>query len=56
MFKDPDGHITGVYSSTPLEPMPPIMIFETKLKTEENMKIKPSWVKDLPKVVSMLTS
>ncbi len=53
MFKDPGRHVTGVYVSTPLEAMPPIMIFETKSKVKENMRIKPSWVKDMPKVVTM---
>ncbi len=52
VFKDPGRHVTGVYVSTPLEAMPPIMIFETKSKVKENMRIKPSWVKDMPKVVT----
>ncbi len=50
VFKDPGGHVTGVFGSNPLEAMPPIVIFETKSKKEENLRVKPSWCKDLPVV------
>ncbi len=39
-----------MFGSNPLEAMPPIVIFETKSKKEENMHVKPSWCKDLPVV------
>ncbi len=32
IFKDPRGHVTGVFGSNLLEPMPPIIIFDTKSK------------------------
>ncbi len=48
MFKDPGSLITGVFGSSVLEPMPPILIFETKSTEKENMKVKPSWCSNLP--------
>ena len=44
-------HTTGVYSKNPLEVLPPLYIFDTKLKDASNYKINPEWCKGLPKVV-----
>ena len=46
--KDPGRHTTGVYGSTPLEPMPPIFIFDSKAKDAENARVKASWCANLP--------
>ncbi len=43
-------HTTIVYSSNPLEPLPPLFIFDTKAKTESNYNIDPSLCQGLPKV------
>lgn len=48
MSFDSGGHVSGCYGTNPLEAMPPVYIFETKAKTEENMRIKPQWVEGLP--------
>ncbi len=45
------GHVSGVFGSSPLKVMLTIMIYETKFKTAEKMKVKPSWAKELPEVV-----
>ncbi len=51
VYQGGKGHVTGVFGSSPLEVMPPIMIYETKSKTAEKMKVKPSWAKELLEVV-----
>ncbi len=43
-------HITGVYTTNPLEPLPPLYIFETKAKNESNYTIDPAWCQGLPTV------
>ncbi len=49
--KSSGGHTTGAYGSNPLEPMPPIFIFSSNVKKdEEKMKVKVEWVKGLPEV------
>ncbi len=50
VFKDLGIHITGVFGSSVLEPMPPILIFKTRSMMEENMKVKPIWCSNLPTV------
>ncbi len=47
-FKDPGNHTTGVFGLTPLEPMPPVIIYETRAKRDENIKIQPQWIENLP--------
>ncbi len=43
--------MTGVFGSNPLEPMPPILIYDTKSKTADGMQIKPTCVNHLLEVV-----
>ncbi len=43
--------MTGVFGSNPLEPMPPTLIYDTKSKTAEGMRIKSTWANNLPEVV-----
>ncbi len=43
-------HTTGVYATNPLEPLPPLYIFDTKSKSESNYNIDPAWCQGLPKV------
>ena len=49
--KDPGNHVSGCYGATPLEPMPPCIVYPTTAKTEERMKGKPKWAADLPAAV-----
>lgn len=51
VFKGGGGHVTAVFGSSSVEAMPPIMIYETKSKTAKKMRVKPSWVQELPEVV-----
>ncbi len=51
VFKDPVGHVTGVFGSNPLESTS-IMIYKTKSKNTENIQVKLSWVHDLPDIVA----
>ena len=44
-------YTNGVYSTNPLEVLPPLYIFDTKSKDASNYKINPEWCKGLPKVV-----
>ena len=43
-------HTTGVYATNLLEVLPPLYIFNTKSKNENNYKIDPLWCRGLPKV------
>ena len=49
--KDNGDHVTGVYGSPPLEPMPPVIIFKTTATDPKRIRVKPDWVKNLPTVV-----
>ncbi len=51
VFQDPGGHVTGVSWSNPLEPMPPILIYNTNSKSNKNTQINPSLVHRLPEIV-----
>ncbi len=42
VFKGSGSHVTGVFGSNVLEAMPLVMIYETKSKTAESMRVKPS--------------
>ncbi len=43
-------HITGVYETNPLKPLPPLFIFDTEAKAKSNYCIDPAWCKNLHKV------
>ena len=49
--QDGNSHTTGVYALSPLEPFPPIFIFEIGAKNAEGMRIKTGWLTNLPTVV-----
>ena len=49
--KDNGDHVSGCYGSTILEPMPPVVIYKTTAKDTKKRKVRPSWVKNLPRVV-----
>ncbi len=51
VFRDPGVHVMGVFGSTPIQPMLPIVIYKTKSTKEKNMQIKLSWATQLPEVV-----
>ena len=46
--KDSGNHVTGCYGTTPLEPMPPVIIYSTSSRNEKNMKVRPQWADGLP--------
>ena len=46
--KDSGNHVTGCYGTTPLEPMPPVIIYSTSSRNEKNMKVRPQWTDGLP--------
>ncbi len=46
VFKDPENHTTGVFGLTALEVMPPILIYKSRAKKEDSMKIQPNWIKN----------
>ncbi len=48
MFKDPGNQTSGLFGLNPLEAMPPILIYKTRAKNEDNMKIKPKWIENIP--------
>lgn len=43
-------HTTGVYATNPLEPLPPLYIFDTSAKHTANQQIDPLWCRNLPEV------
>ncbi len=51
VFKGGGGHVTGVFGSNILEAIPLTIIYKTKPKTSKSMRVKPSWVQNLPEVV-----
>lgn len=51
--KDPGNHVTGCYGATPLEPMPPCIVYSTTAKTPERMRGKPKWAEHLPAAVGV---
>ena len=40
----------GVYALTPIEPLPPIYIFESGSKDDKRIRVKTDWIKNLPTV------
>lgn len=46
--KDPGNHVSGCYGATPLEPMPPCIVYNTMAKTPDRMRRKLTWTEHLP--------
>ena len=46
--KDSGNHTTGCYGSNPLEPMPPVFIYDSGVKDKSKLKLRPGWVEGLP--------
>ena len=49
--KDNGDHVSGCYGASVIEPMPPVVIYKSAAKDAKKRKVKPSWVKNLPRVV-----
>ena len=49
--KDDGNHVSACYGCTPLEALPPVIIYKSTAKDPKNIRIKPSWVKGLPTVM-----
>ena len=49
--KDDGNHVSACYSCTPLETLPPVLIYKSTVKDPKNTWIKPSWVKGLTTVM-----
>ena len=39
--KDSGNHTTGCYGTNPFEPMPPVYIFDSKVKDKAKLKLRP---------------
>ena len=48
--KDDGNHVSACYGATPLEPMPPVMIYNSGAKDLNKMKVRPTWAVNLPVV------
>ena len=46
--KDSGNHTTGCYGTNPLEAMPAVYIYDSKVKDKTKLKMKADWVKGLP--------
>ena len=46
--KDSGNHTTGCYGSNPLNPMPPVYIYDSGMKDKSKLKLRPGLVEGLP--------
>ena len=46
--KDSGNHTTGCYARNPLEPMPPVYIYDSNAQDKSKLKLRPGWVEGLP--------
>lgn len=49
--KDNGDHVSGCYGWTILDQMSPVIINKTTVRDTKKRKVRPNWVKHLPKVV-----
>ncbi len=51
VFRDPGGHVTGLFGSNCPEALPLIIVYKTRSTNADNMRMKPKWVEGLTEVI-----